>query len=271
MSLPEIIREVKSSVVMILCRTAYRTRPLTGEFITNGTLPDAIPIATARQSLIWSKGTGFIFDEERGFIGTAYHVVENCAPGTQILILKDNGLHNATIVAFDINADVALLQTEPLGTTSLVLGNYTDGLEGMETIFTGFPLEFDFPITHKGIISSKTQIKYSANRNPVDIFTVNAFVNRGNSGGPLIAFEGENGIKVIGIINARIDINLQAQLLHLPQNYAPGMTIGGVDPIGLSVETYNRALALIGDVGQVGIGFSSSIDYLNNLIPEERE
>lgn len=95
-------------------------------------------------------------------------------------------------------------------------------------------------------------------------FTVNAFVNRGNSGGPLFLIDSG---RVIGVINARQAFDPQQAMIHLPPNYKPIMKVGGVDPIGLSVETYNRAVALIGDIGQVGIGLSSSIDYIRAIMP----
>jgi len=54
--------------------------------------------------------------------------------------------------------------------------------------------------------------------------------------------------------------------LKLPSNYSPTMTIDGVDPISLSVETYNTNLRFIGDVTQVGIGYSTSIEYGKELL-----
>ena len=40
------------------------------------------------------------------------------------------------------------------------------------------------------------------------------------------------------------------------------MTLGGVDPIRLSVENYNENLHLIGDIFQFGIGYATSSEYV---------
>ena len=147
---------------------------------------------------------------------------------------------------------------------SLTLGRYSDGVDGNDVAFIGFPLNLGFHITHRGIISSKTRIRYDKALKAVDIFTVNAFVNRGNSGGPLFLIDSG---QVIGVINARQAFDPQQAMIHLPPNYKPMMKMGGIDPLGLSVETHNRAVALIGDIGQVGIGLSSSIDYIRAVMP----
>jgi len=260
MSFSEVIQTIKPSIVMILAETGFKRLPFVGEYIVRDKRP-------AKTGSVWSKGTGFVVKAEEGIVATAHHIVKDCPSQGLIEIhplLGAIGAEKATVLAMDADADVALLKTESLNLPSITLGQYSDGIDGNNVAFTGFPLNLNFHITHRGIISSKTRIRYDKALKPVDGFTVNAFVNRGNSGGPLFLIDSG---RVIGVINARQAFDPQQAMILLPPNYKPIMKVGGVDPIGLSVETYNRAVALIGDIGQVGIGLSSSIDYIRAIMP----
>ena len=53
-------------------------------------------------------------------------------------------------------------------------------------------------------------------------------------------------------------------------DYSSIMKVDGVDPFRLYVETYNENLRYIGEVSQVGIGFSSSIGYGKELLEAAR-
>lgn len=268
MSLANLVQRIKPSVVLILAETNLLQLPFTGEYIHRQNVPSQIrEVFNEAISPVWSKGTGFVINAEEGLIGTAYHIFKDCPPRGLIVIhsfFGDPNLQEASVINVNDDADVAILQTEPLELPSLPLGNYDDGLDGLEIAFIGFPLKLNFHLTHKGIISGKTRIRYREDTRPVDVFTINSFVNRGNSGGPLFLIEDD--IKVIGVINARRALNVQPVMLRLPPNYKPFVTLGGIDPLGLTVETYNRAVGMLGDVGQVGIGFCTSIDYIRGLI-----
>ena len=65
---------------------------------------------------------------------------------------------------------------------------------GTKIAFTGYPLYGPVQVTHEGIIS------FTGGYNNKPLITVNSFVNKGNSGGPL--FLSDTG-EVIGVINAR--------------------------------------------------------------------
>ncbi len=128
--------------------------------------------------------------------------------------------------------------------------------------FVGFPLIMELPLTNNGIISGKGTFKYEKNGDVVDIYTLNAFINQGNSGGPV--FSADTG-EVIGIINARMNVVNENQFIKYDGS---GVKISGIDPIALSVEAYNANLRFIGDVSQVGIGYSTSIEYGKVLLSQ---
>ncbi len=179
------------------------------------------------------------------------------------VILIDGRQFKATFIDNNTDADVALIKIEGASFPYVEFGNPEEIRFGDKIGFIGFPLFYNFPITNEGIISSKIAYVYPGKQKPTATFTLNSFVNQGNSGGPVFT---ANGGKVIGIINARANVVNEDMFIKLPPAFSPTMTIGGVDPIGLSVETYNQNLRTIGDVTQVGIGFSSSAQYAKELI-----
>ncbi len=246
------VERIKPAVVMVLAETNRSELPFTGGeyFLMN--------------DKVFSKGTGFIVTED-GYILTANHVVKEAEDKIQVRIAKDNRFesYEARLISSNNTADVALLKIDGKGFPYVSFGDYSKFKEGMGIGFIGFPLNMNLPITNNGIISGKGKFQYEKALNPVDIYTINAFVNKGNSGGPV--FSADTG-EVIGIINARPSIVDDSQFLKLPPNYSPIMKIGGIDPITLSVETYNANLRFIGDVTQVGIGYSTSIQYGKELL-----
>ncbi len=246
------VEQIKPAVVTILAETNRSELPFTGgEYILVN-------------NKVFSKGTGFIVTED-GYILTANHVVNEAKDKIQIRVTKDNRFesYEARLISFNSDADIALLKINGSGFSHVSLGDYDKFKEGMGIGFIGFPLNVNLPITNNGIISGKGKFKYEKDGNDVDIYTINAFVNKGNSGGPV--FSANTG-EVIGIINARVSVVNDNQFLKLPPDYSPIMKIGGIDPIALSVETYNANLRFIGDVTQVGIGYSTSIQYGKELL-----
>lgn len=251
-NLSDNVEKVKPSVVMVFAETNRSELPFTGgEYIL-------------MNNKVFSKGTGFIVTED-GYILTANHVVKEAKDKIQVNVIKDNRFepYKAKLISCNNAADIALLKINGNGFPHVSFGDYDKFKEGIEIGFIGFPLNMYLPITNNGIISGKGKFQYEKDENAIDVYTINAFVNRGNSGGPV--FSADTG-EVIGIINARMNVVDENQFLRLPPNYSPVMKIGGVDPIALSVETYNANLRFIGDVTQVGIGYSTSIQYGKELL-----
>lgn len=243
------VEKILPSVVLIISETPLSQLPFTGgEYVSNN-------------NKIYSKGTGFIVSQN-GFIITADHVV-NQASGDINVILEDGRQFRATIIDNNTDADVALIKIEGASFPYAEFGSPEEIRLGDKIGFIGFPLTYNFPITNEGIISSIITSPYPGKQKPVMIFTLNSFVNHGNSGGPVFT---ANGGKVIGIINQRANDVNENLFIKLPPGYSSGVFLSGIDPIVLSVETYNQNLRTIGDVTQVGIGFSSSAQYAKELL-----
>ncbi|ODS42261.1 MAG: hypothetical protein MSIBF_02695 [Candidatus Altiarchaeales archaeon IMC4] len=252
----EIVEKVKPAVVWIIAETELTNVPfMGGEYLV-------------QDNKVVSSGTGFFVSED-GYILTAEHVVHEAKDKIIVSVFDGNNFkqYNATTISIDNNADVALIKVEGKNFQYLELAEKEELTDGMDIGFIGYPLEFRYPLTHKGVLSGRCLYKHTGKEESVNVFMINAFVNRGNSGGPL--FSGVDG-KVIGVINARANHIDERRFIKLPSDYSPIATFGGVDPIRLSVETYNENLRYIGEVSQVGIGFSSSIDYGKGLLKAAR-
>lgn len=204
-------------------------------------------------------GTGFFINPD-GYVATAKHVVD--AVGEKEIFVKtsDNKEYKASLVKADEKSDIAILKIKDKSPAYVQLGYY-DNLEvGEEIGFIGFSLNTGITsqLVHQGVVSAKGVNAYGSK-----IFTVNAFVNKGNSGGPV--FSAKTG-RVLGIISGRQRDVSSEKFIALPPNYQSGLTLGNIDPLKLNIQLFNETLKIVGDVSQVGIGIIYSADELRKMM-----
>ena len=150
-------------------------------------------------------GTGFVLDPE-GHIVTPYHVVQGRA---QIdVILSDGTISSATVIGSSEQSDVAVLTVkEALTFEALVWVDSSTVSVGEPVTVIGNPLDLPGTIT-SGIVSQTNrfvEIRYdSGSRWVANLIQLDAAVNFGNSGSPLLNSRGE----VIGMVIGRVDPNL---------------------------------------------------------------
>jgi S1-C subfamily serine protease len=142
----------------------------------------------------WSKGTGFSIGG--GSIITAFHVINGITNLSDIKIVWNQAeyVNNVTTIRQDVNHDFAVLKTT-LNIPEIKVFSGETAPRGSKIGLVGFPLNENMPILHEGIVSSV--------RNENDGFfwyTINSFVNRGNSGGPV--FLSDTG-EIIGFVSSR--------------------------------------------------------------------
>lgn len=149
------------------------------------------------QGLKVSNGTGYqdivigsgFFIDNRGYIITNHHVIQSLVDpryeGYSRLYIK---LHSdpdtkipATVIGYDSTLDLALLKTEIQPPFILSLGSSSDLNVGDKVNVIGSPIGLEGTLT-SGIISSVDR-KLTTLGN---VFQLDAAVNSGNSGGPLI-------------------------------------------------------------------------------------
>jgi len=173
-----------------------------------------------------SQGSGFIIDES-GIVLTNQHVVGNPGEGQQITVTVTSptisGDFKARILGADSSLDLAVLQIEdaegPFPT--LTLGDSDKARQGEWVIAIGNPYgkQFDHTVT-VGVLSAKgRQIQILDSDGNLktykNLMQIDAAINSGNSGGPLLNIEGE----VIGI-NTAVHTEAQGIGFAIPINVA---------------------------------------------------
>jgi S1-C subfamily serine protease len=142
-------------------------------------------------------GSGFIYDT-KGHIITNYHVIEDTY--TIQVTFADGNVTSAQVIGTDIYSDLAIIKVDPKVTTlkPVVLGASADLAVGEPVAAMGNPFGLSDTLT-VGIVSSLGRSMNTAeNYVIIDIIQMDAAVNPGNSGGPLVNLKGQ----VVGVNSA---------------------------------------------------------------------
>jgi S1-C subfamily serine protease len=142
-------------------------------------------------------GSGFVYDIE-GHIITNHHVIED-ADTIQVTFL-DGNITSANVIGMDIYSDLAVIKVDPEVTTlyPVVLGSSSDLTVGEPVAAMGNPFGLSDTLT-VGIVSSvERTLDAAANYVIIDVIQIDAAVNPGNSGGPLVNLKGQ----VVGVNTA---------------------------------------------------------------------
>ena len=146
-----------------------------------------------------TNGTGFIFRDD-GYILTNDHVVDD-AEHIEVTLI-DGRTMRAQLIGVDPNTDIAVIKIDTDTELPIItLADSNTVKPGQFTIAIGNPFGLDYSVT-TGIVSGKGRdLRYNANNIILyhDFIQTDAWINRGNSGGPLLNIFGE----VIGM-NAMI-------------------------------------------------------------------
>jgi len=136
------------------------------------------------------SGSGSVWDT-RGHILTNYHVIKGAK---QLLVtMHDGKQYDAVLVGNDIANDIAVLKIDPNGDELWpVTPGRSERLRVGQRVFAlGSPLGLEQTMT-SGIVSSVNRtIPSLSKRMMKSIIQIDAALNRGNSGGPLMNSRGE--------------------------------------------------------------------------------
>lgn len=142
-------------------------------------------------------GSGVIVTEE-GHVLTNYHVIAN--KNSIRVTLSDQSSYEAVLVGHDEALDVAVLRLQGAGPfPALAFGDSSQARVGQLVFAVGNPFGLGETVT-QGIISAKERALSDTQR---DLFQIDAAINPGSSGGPLINIRGE----IIGINTAIFSID----------------------------------------------------------------
>lgn len=145
-----------------------------------------------------SSGSGVIISQD-GYIVTNNHVIDNADKVD--VVLNDKRTVSAKVVGKDPSTDLALLKIEEQNLPFIYFGNSDSVKVGEWVLAVGNPFNLESTVT-AGIVSAKGRniniIKDKNNTAIESFIQTDAAVNPGNSGGALVATNGE----LIGINSA---------------------------------------------------------------------
>lgn len=150
------------------------------------------------------EGSGVVYSSD-GYIITNYHVIgeaiENKS-GSKIEVFLDSAsaeAYTATVVGYNISADLAVIKIDAKGLTPVEITDSEDLKVGQYVITVGNPggLEFMDSVTY-GVISGLNRV-VSADSG-IELIQTDAAINPGNSGGALVNTKGQ----LVGINSSKI-------------------------------------------------------------------
>ncbi len=159
------------------------------------------------------NGTAFVVTED-GYLATCAHVVRDTK---KVAVTIGERTYAATVVSMDDEHDLALLKIPAHGLTPLPLAD-SDAVElGQEVRAFGYPLSHllgdDLKVT-RGTVAGLSKREGSR------VIQIDAAVNPGNSGGPLV----DDRARVIGVVNAKISAeDVENVGFAVPINYLKRM------------------------------------------------
>ena len=145
-------------------------------------------------------GSGFIISAD-GYVLTNNHVIETAlAENLEVKVMLYSGEeYTAEIIGGDSRSDVALLKIPGRDLPTVTLGTFEGTRVGEAIYAIGNPLgELTYSMT-SGIVSALDRSITISNNTAIDMFQIDAAINNGNSGGPIINRFGQ----VIGIASAK--------------------------------------------------------------------
>jgi len=170
----------------------------------------ADPAAEAPVPREVQQGTGFIVSRE-GHVVTAHHVVRG---KSEVMVgpMPNGRWRKAVVLRTDEALDLALLRVD-LEVEPLAVSDWADVPMGLEALVVGYPMP-----KVQGLTRKITQGIVNGDRKTGGVlgdFQFSAEVQKGNSGGPVLAPDGT----VIGVVRAKLNaLSIAEKTRDLPQN-----------------------------------------------------
>ena len=185
----QLLESIENAFVSI----AERSNPAVVGVIASNVERSGVPFRRSNRQ----EGTGFIFRQD-GYILTNNHVVDGAKQIT-VRLFDDREFKDTQLIGVDPNTDIAVLKIEVQEELPVLPFADSDRVKaGQFAIAIGNPFQLNYTVT-TGIVSGKGRSLLPAfTMHYQDFIQTDAWINRGNSGGPLLNIQGE----VIGINSA---------------------------------------------------------------------
>ena len=178
-----------------------RNAPLNTKDIAARALPSTVSIRCPN-----SVGSGFFVSDE--LVLTNAHVL--CPGNGNMEVVRSDGQKQTGVaVQSDTFLDLAVIKVSGAAATPLPLGDAGTLAVGEQVVVIGSPMGFEFTV-HGGAISNLSRTVYG-----LSYLQVEAKVNPGNSGGPVLNDQGQ----VVGVVSLKYT-EAEGIGLALPINYA---------------------------------------------------
>ncbi len=141
------------------------------------------------------EGTGWVISDDR--VVTNAHVV---AGADRVQVQSRDQVLRGTVVVFDPDRDLAVIRVDGLDAPALALGD--DLTRGDAAVVPGYPLDGPYRVASARVretLKASGLNIYGTDQVVREIYSLNARVQPGNSGGPLLDDAG----KVVGVVFAK--------------------------------------------------------------------
>lgn len=187
---------------------------------------------------ISSQGSGFLFNHNKKYVMTNYHVIGNLNNYTDVhLRFINNTWTKAEVIGTSENTDLAILKANKLPRNSKSLELLKDvPKKGSRVVSIGTPNGNKNTLTTGRIINTKQTMRLNNNFVIPDTLSTDTLVKPGSSGSPLINKEGE----VVGITRAlrrNVGLAISSRLADRVSNDI--INKEGYNPPLLGVQTIN--------------------------------
>jgi hypothetical protein len=202
------------------------------------TFEDSAELVVAASALVITEfGFGTAFHLGGGQFVTAEHVVTGV---TDVLLESDTFATDATVVAIDVAADVALLEADPASVAEVPVLTWFEGDRvrvGESAGAAGYPVD----VTGSASVTRGTVSKIASSTDGLTVVQTDAPINPGNSGGALFNECGE----VIGVVVSKWnEIGVEGVAYATAFDSAQEAIAAGVPPVVTPPPTF---LATFGD------------------------
>ena len=178
----------------------------------DASLADGLVVSKSRPSVVKIRGVSTSCQkvlEGTGFVIAPNRVMSNAhvVAGTESVTVEAEGKkYDATVVSYDPNADISILDVPNLPQLPLVFAE-EPAKTGTDAVVLGYPGGGDFaatPARVREIIELSGPDIYKTTTVNREVYTIRGLVRQGNSGGPMINRAGQ----VIGVVfGAAVDDN----------------------------------------------------------------